>query len=70
MRGATLYKSNCSGCHGDDPEVGTQGIYKGTSADVISAAYRRVDAMRAFAMLLSAADTDDIAAFIRSRVNP
>jgi len=70
QRGATLYKANCSGCHGDDPESGTQGIYKGVSADVLVAAYRRVDAMRLFGMMLSTADNTDLAAFIRSRVAP
>ncbi len=68
MRGAVLYKSYCSGCHGDDPDAGTQGIYKGLTAEVIEAAYRRVDSMRLLASALTAANNADIAAFIESRV--
>jgi mono/diheme cytochrome c family protein len=69
-RGATLYQANCSGCHGDDPEIGTQGIYKGLTPEILTAAYRRVDVMGVFAVLLSSADTTDLAAFIKSRVSP
>ena len=70
MRGAALYKSYCSGCHGDDPEDGTQGVYKGLTAEVIEAAYRRVESMRLLASVLNAANDADIAAFIESRVRP
>ena len=70
MRGATFYKSYCSGCHGDEPENGTQGVYKGLTADVIQAAIRRVDSMRLLSSVLTAANNTDIAAFIESRVRP
>lgn len=68
MRGAVLYKSYCSGCHGDDPDAGTQGVYKGFTPEVIEAAYRRVDTMQLLASVLTPANTADIAAFIESRV--
>lgn len=68
MRGAALYKSYCSGCHGDDPDAGTQGIYKGLTAEVIEAAIRREDSMRLLASVLTTANNADIAAFIESRV--
>lgn len=70
LRGASLYKANCAGCHGSDPAIGTQGIYKGTSADVLAAAYRRVRDMQLFGALLSNADNTDLAAYIRNRVGP
>ena len=70
MRGAVLYRSNCSGCHGAEPETGTQGVYKGVSVSVLQAAYGRVQEMNAFSSLLSAADTSNLAEYIRSRVSP
>jgi mono/diheme cytochrome c family protein len=70
QRGATLYKANCSGCHGIDPGVGTQGIYKGTSADVIVVAYRRVREMQMIGVLMTTQDNIDMAAYITSRVRP
>jgi mono/diheme cytochrome c family protein len=70
MRGAVLYKSYCSGCHGDEPENGTQGVYKGLTAEVILAATRRVDSMRILSSVLDATQNADIAAFIESRVRP
>ena len=69
MRGAVLYQ-NCSGCHGADPGTGVRGIYKGVTADVIEAAYRRVGVMSGFATSLTRANNLDLAAFIRSRVSP
>lgn len=68
MRGAALYKSYCSGCHGDDPEDGTQGVYKGLTAEVIQAAYRRVDVMRSLDSVLTPSNDTDVAAFIEYRV--
>lgn len=70
MRGAVLYRDHCSGCHGDEPENGTQGVYKGLTADVLASAYRRVMVMRQFSTLFTAANNEDVAAFIESRVNP
>jgi mono/diheme cytochrome c family protein len=69
QRGAVLYQ-NCVDCHGIDPEIGVRGIYKGVTADVIVAAYRRVSTMNRFLTLYSAGDNDDLAAYIRSRVAP
>ncbi len=69
QRGAVLYQ-NCVDCHGIDPEIGVRGIYKGVTADVIVAAYRRVPTMNRFLTLYSAGDNDDLAAYIRSRVAP
>lgn len=69
MRGAVLYQ-NCSGCHGDEPESGVLGIYKGTTASVLEAAYRRVGVMNRFASSLTAGNNVDLAAFIKSRVAP
>jgi mono/diheme cytochrome c family protein len=68
IRGAALYKTYCSSCHGDDPEDGTQGVYKGLTAEVIEAAYRRVPVMQPLDAMLSPANDADIAAFIESRV--
>lgn len=71
MRGALLYQNqNCNSCHGDEPENGVRGIYKGVTADVLEAAYRRVREMNVYASSLSAANNDDLAAFIKSRVDP
>jgi mono/diheme cytochrome c family protein len=69
MRGAVLYQ-NCSGCHGADPGTGVRGIYKGVTADVLTAAYRRVAVMNSFSTSLTAANNSDLAAFIKSRVSP
>jgi mono/diheme cytochrome c family protein len=69
MRGAVLYQ-NCGGCHGTDPETGVLGIYKGTTASVLEAAYRRVGVMNRFTTSLTAANNSDLAAFIKSRVSP
>lgn len=69
QRGAVLYQ-DCVDCHGIDPEIGVRGIYKGVTADIIVAAYRRVSTMNRFLTLYSAADNDDLAAYIRSRVAP
>jgi mono/diheme cytochrome c family protein len=68
MRGAVLYRDHCSGCHGDEPENGTQGVYKGLTADALVSAYRRVMVMRQFSTLFTAANNEDVAAFIDSRV--
>lgn len=70
LRGAVLYRDHCASCHGDDPENGTQGIYKALTAEVIEAAYRRVELMRLIDAVLSAEQDADIAAFIESRVRP
>jgi mono/diheme cytochrome c family protein len=70
LRGAVLYRDHCSSCHGSEPENGTQGIYKGLTANVIEAAYGRVMVMRQFSNLFSAANNDDVAAFIEYRVDP
>jgi mono/diheme cytochrome c family protein len=69
QRGATLYVQ-CAGCHGEDPGIGTRGIYKGTMASVLVAAYRRVSAMNVYLNTLSSTDNEDLAAYIRSRVGP
>ena len=69
QRGAVLYQM-CVDCHGIDPEIGVRGIYKGVSADVIVAAYRRVSTMNRFLALYSDGDNEDLAAYIRSRVGP
>ena len=70
MRGAVLYRTHCSSCHGDEPENGTQGVYKGLTASVLESAYRRVVVMQPFTTLLSAANNQDVAAFIEYRVDP
>ena len=59
-----LYQSNCASCHGNYPDTGTQGIYKGVTPAVLQSAYNRVDVMNLFARALSAQDTQDVAAFI------
>lgn len=69
QRGALLYPV-CVDCHGIDPEIGVRGIYKGVTADVIVAAYRRVATMNRFLALYSDGDNEDLAAYIRSRVGP
>lgn len=68
IRGSQLYKANCSGCHGTDPELGTQAVYKGKTASVLAAAYRSEPTMRVFQTLFTTQDTADVAAFIASRV--
>ncbi|MBI5716864.1 MAG: cytochrome c [Burkholderiales bacterium] len=68
VRGAMLYQRECATCHGSDPEVGTQGIYKGVTPAVLRAAYGRVQVMNAFASTLSSRDTEDLAAYISYRV--
>jgi hypothetical protein len=47
-----------------------RGIYKGVTADVLTAAYRRVAVMNSFSTSLTAANNSDLAAFIKSRVSP
>ena len=69
QRGAVLYQE-CVDCHGIDPEIGVRGIYKGVTADVIVAAYRRVSTMNRFLALYSDGDNEDLAAYIRGRVGP
>lgn len=69
QRGAMLYLQ-CAGCHGEDPGIGTRGIYKGTMASVLVAAYRRVSTMNVYLNTLSSTDNEDLAAYIRNRVGP
>jgi hypothetical protein len=40
------------------------------TADVLTAAYRRVAVMNSFSNSLTAANNSDLAAFIKSRVSP
>ncbi len=70
MRGGVLYRDHCRSCHGDEPENGTQGVYKGFTPDVLTSAYRRVMVMQQFTTLFNAANNEDVAAFIDSRVHP
>lgn len=70
QRGAVLYQQ-CAGCHGgQDPGIGTSGIYKGVMASVLVSAYRRIGVMNVFLTTMSDANNEDIAAYIRNRVGP
>jgi mono/diheme cytochrome c family protein len=73
MRGAALYASDavgCGNCHGAEPADMIQGIQKGTTAAALAASYRSVRSMNRYQTLLTAANNDDLAAFIRSRLTP
>jgi len=69
MRGALVYES-CANCHGSEPADMIQGIQKGVTVAALEASYRSVRSMNAYQTTLTTANNQDLAAFIRSRLNP
>lgn len=69
MRGSALYQS-CANCHGSEPADMISNIQRGTTAAVLAASYRSVSSMKQYQTMLTTANNEDIAAFIRSRLSP
>ena len=62
-----IYES-CANCHGSEPADMIQGIQKGTTVAALVNSYRSVRSMNSYSTSLTTANNEDLAAFIRSRV--